>query len=190
MEKNRKKFKVLPLPFYQNFRRYDFFEDVSTWTDEEVLNHEAKEFLTTNNYDGPLRYLARCEPQEFPIRDGMMYCVRLTKEEKEAFGKTSKGQKEKSRGVVFDELYHCYSYQLGVWWKVKIIEYLYYDIYIPTFPIEKYYELKEADAYKFLSYRHRRTCEWWDFQESLKDSRKSNLRARKRFLEFKKEHEL
>lgn len=90
------KFKVIEADWYCIFgdRMGSWRLKTGSASAQAHYEYELEEYTKNGdkcNYDGPLRYIEKCEDPGFPIREGLKYCVRILPEGEEVEIETLEG---------------------------------------------------------------------------------------------------
>ena len=145
------KLKILKLDWYCDFSQWAKGNGIEA---NDLYQYELQALEDEgNSYDGPLRYIESCIAQPFPEREGIKYCIKLTRVERSTLSNPEKTD---------NEWYWCYCYQLGKWWKYKGAQYLFYDLFVPTFSMRTFFNLKKGGAYQYLSEINKKSYLYWD----------------------------
>lgn len=168
------KFKVLELDNYCDFT-HDFWVmgKKDELNEEECYQFELKQLAKARkkakrrgitdshywDYDGPLRYLEECEDPGFPIRKGIKYCVNET-----IYRNDGKIYPNSSR---YYRPYVCFTYQVGRWWKLKDVQYIFTELHIPQI-VTQYDAERLKCPLRFLSNKAKLDVIWYNRQHELR----------------------
>lgn len=156
------KLKVKELDWYADFssimHQIPIEEDETPLTPEECYKFELEAYNRKGrDYDGPFRYIERCDDPGFPKREGLLFCIRLRSKKNEYWKK-----------------YQCWCYQLGCWWRFKEpMDTVNSDFYVPQLISEYDYDNIKIPNRRILNDKAKNDIDHHRHQKELRNIRRS-----------------
>jgi hypothetical protein len=165
------KLKVKELDWYADFssimHQIPIEEDEEPLTPEECYDYELLAYAKEGrDYDGPLRYIERCDDPGFPKREGLLFCIRLRSKKNEYWKK-----------------YQCWCYQLGSWWRFKKpMDTVNSYFYVPQFISEYDYDNIKIPNRRILNDKAKNDIDHHRHQKELRQISRSTAKWRLQVL--------